>query len=336
MPATIRTASLRVRRLGDGRNYEIAAAEAVEEIPPGTGSGETPEGLILAANEIMNFPSIEKADDTQPEWWEEADANATLTEVDTAGEAGLSEYHERALKVVVATANSYAYQRLTYADQPRVKSSKVVSVAVAVWSAGSVSARIRLQSSAGSLSVSSDTVDAAWTVLKCEAAVLDGTYIELRLEVDIGTAYFIPLGMTIGSLAPAASMQPRGLRFQWVDTVNILADQTGAGDPATWTDIDCTTATSNLAVIALCRLRFRETSAGTVYVVDIRRNGSTKALVANDALFVVVPTTDNEVRGPFTVILDDAQIFEYILDRTAGAGNIDVLVMNLDGYWEWE
>ena len=57
-------------------------------------------------NEVMNFPSLESADDAQPEWWEEANANATLTEVDVAGE-GITETYERALKVVVAGANSY-------------------------------------------------------------------------------------------------------------------------------------------------------------------------------------------------------------------------------------
>jgi hypothetical protein len=103
----------------------------------------------VMANEFRNFPSLEKADAAQPEWWEEEDGNATLTEEDTAGES-ITETWERCLKLVT-TGDKYAYQRFTYADEPRLKSGRTVSVRVAVWAVSGVTARVRLTSSAGQL-----------------------------------------------------------------------------------------------------------------------------------------------------------------------------------------
>lgn len=280
-------------------------------------------------NEIINFPSMEGADGAQPEWWEEADGNATLTEEDVAGES-ITETWERALKVVVASANSYAYQRYTYADQPRLKSGRVVSAIVAVWSVSSVNARVRLQSSVGSLGVSSTTTTAGWTILTVEGVTLDGTYVDLRLEVDVGTAYFVPLGLNIG--ARAVPLPPRPLVFR-ARTGTSLVSLTGAADPDTWTDIDCTTATSPLACIALCNGRLNE--ATSTYVLGARRNGSSEALDTDINAVVIVDSNSTRGHNQFTIILDDQQIFEYILNRSSGVSDLDFGAISLLGWWEW-
>lgn len=283
-------------------------------------------------NEIMNFPSLEGANDAQPEWWTEADGNATLTEVDVAGES-ITENYERCLKCVVATANSYFYQRYTYADQPRVKSGRVLSAIFAVWSVSSVSARIRLITSASTTVVSSTTTAAGWTILTAENLTLDGTYVDIRCEVDVGTAYFVPLGINIGP--KAFPLPPRPLVRRWSDPTEVL-NVDGAADPAAWTDIDCTAATSNLAVWAICFFRVNEADASTTYFLDVRRNGSSKAIDAQSALARaggVAPA--DEDRGQFEIILDAGQIFEYILDRTAGASNLDIGRISVTGWLEW-
>lgn len=283
------------------------------------------------ANEVMNFPSLEGADDAQPEWWAEADANATLTEVDVAGEAGITESYERAHKVVVATANSYASQRYTYADQPRIKSGVKVSALFAVWSVSGVSARIRLQTSVGSLGVSATTTAAGWTLLRVDGVTLDGTYVEIREEVDIGTAYFVPLGINLGSRALA--LPPRGLLYRNRDatTVKTLG---GLGDENTWTDVDVTSATSNLAVMAqLNGFVFDTVNDFKVY---FRRNGSAQA--ANDISIQAMALGASQGDYGFfhtDVILDQAQIFEYLLDRTAGSTTLVSGLVNLQGWWEW-
>ena len=109
----------------------------------------------------------------------------------------------------------YAYTRYTYADEKRLKSGRTVSCRVAVWSVAGVTARVRLQSSAGSLGVTSTTA-AAWTIITIEGVVLDGTYLDLRCEVNNGTAYFVPLALGVGASA-GSDLAPRGLTFRWKD-----------------------------------------------------------------------------------------------------------------------
>lgn len=289
--------------------------------------------IIQAAqlsNEIMNFPSMEQADGAQPEWWE-VSANATLTEEDVAGE-GITETFERCLKVVTTADNAYAYQRYTYADQPRTKSGRALSVLIAVWSVSSVTARIRLQSSVGSLDVTTTTA-AAWTILKLEGAALDGTYVDLRFGVDTGTAYFVPLGLCIGG--KAIPLAPRGLVYRHKDTGTQLVNLGGKGDEDTWTDLDCAAGSSNLACMAKCT-SFLLNAVSSQFRLYVRRNGSATAKDDSSRLIYLDGALNDEYQGRwFEVLLDDGQIFEYNLDRTSGADNIEYGGINLIGWWEW-
>jgi hypothetical protein len=280
-------------------------------------------------NEIMNFPSLEKANDTKPEWWETAD---TLIEVDIAGE-GITETFERALKFTNSDPGEYSYQMYTYADQQRIKAGRKLSAIVAVWSVGAVEAKISLVSSVGVLGTSTGTTTAGWTILKVEDVTLDGTWVILRFEVANGTAYFVPLGVNIGSKALA--LPPRGLRYQAIDSTLVL-DLAGHGDDAAWTDEDVTAETSNLAVIAKLRFIFRISAASTEFAFDIRRNGSSKALAIYEALGFCRGDSNKEMRITYDAILDDGQVFEYILDRTTGAGTVSIGNLFVDGYYEWE
>lgn len=298
-----------------------------------SGSGDVTYAVLQAmqiVNEVMNFPSIEQANGAQPEWWDEADANATLTEIALSGE-GITEQYERAHKCVVATANSYYKQRYTYADQPRVKSGRKLSAIFAVWSVGSVAARIRLQSSVGSLGVSGDTTAAAWTILKVEGVDLDGTYVEIRCEVDTGTAYFVPLGICIGE--KALPLPPRPLKYCWQDAAVSVKSFAGLGDEATWTDIDVTANTSNLAAKLHCTCRMLGVTSND-WMLSIRRNGSSEA---NGVPNAVVRSVDGVQynHASFSVILDAGQIFEYYLDRLSGASTVAAGNIYARAWEEW-
>ena len=293
------------------------------------------DDLGIFQNEVRNFPSMEGADDAQPEWWEEENANATLTEVDVSGE-GITETFERALKVVTTGANEYAYQRYTYADEPRLKSGRTVSAIAKVWSVGGVSARIRLNTSTPTSVVSSSTTAAAWTTLRANALVLDGTYVQIELEVDTGTAYFAEITVMVGSRA--VTLKPRGLRYRWVDSVSVKS-LTGLADEATWTDIDVTANSSPLAAIASVHATMFEASGSTHFRLYMRRNGSAEAAADTNALghvFSTTGSTDAAMSNDAQVLLDDGQIFEYHLDRTSGATTLDSGVISLRGWWEWE
>lgn len=276
-------------------------------------------------NEVMNHPSLEGADNALPEWWENG-ANSALTEVDIAGEAGITETWERGFKVATTAVAAYSYQRYTYADQPRIKSGRALSAIFAVWSVGGVSARIRLITSLGASVTSVDTTAAGWTILTAQNLTLDGTYVDIQLEADNGTAYFVPLGINVG--ARAIPLKPRGLRYRDSFTdVNLVADV----DPgAAWIDVDCTLNTSALATIVKVAVGYKNESAisRTVY---LRANGSTKtwggsAVTSNSSTYTV--------RADAEVLLDDQQIFEFGSD--AIASNTEHVWIDLIGWYEWE
>ncbi len=297
--------------------------------PFGSGSGDVAWATIQAAqlvNEVMNFPSLERADDTQPEWWEEGDAHATLTEVDVAGE-GITETYARAHKVVTDGDGAYSYQRYTYADQPRTKSGRKLSAIYAVWAVGGKAARIRLQSSVGSLGVSADTTTAGWTILKVEGVTLDGTYVDIRCEVDTGTAYFVPLGINIG--AKAVPLPPRGLSYRQLDSTVYLRGGTNIAPEASFSDVDVTSYSSALAVLMVGHVKMWE--ATDIWNCYVRRNGSAGGGIA--VATVSSGGTDAEVE--FTIILDDNQIFEQRWNRQAGSSNLDGGYCQMTGYWEW-
>lgn len=281
-------------------------------------------------NEIMNFPSMEGANDAQPEWWEEGDANATLTEVDVAGE-GITESWERCHKLVTIADAKYSYQRYTYADQPRLKSGKTISAIFAVWSVGAAAARIRLQSSVGSLGVSSDTTAAAWTILTVNGVVLDGTYVDIRCEVDTGTAYFVPLGLHVG--AKAVPLAPRGLNYRISPTRPTVEDLTGSAGKA-WADVVFTASTSPLAARVGCNILM--TDAAEEYRYGMRPNGSALASGGGNVRMAWLNNVSiNGLAQYLTHIVDKAQTLETELIRVPGAGTIGGCYLVLLEWWEW-
>ncbi len=284
----------------------------------------SPLVLNLGA-EVMNFPSLERADATQPLWFAKS-ANCTLTEEDVAGESGLTElYNSRTLKVATTATGTYAYQRFTYADQPRLKAGRTVAMMVAVWSNSGVPSRISLYSSVGFLAQSIDTTVAGWTILEIPQTVLDGTYVDIRMEVDNGTGYFIPI-----------TPWPRGLIERRLSTAVAVETLSGQSSKAV-ADLDLTSNTSNLAVMVELSIHMAEFSSGEAYKYFVRMNGSS-ATVTGD-----VPTLRGRVQGldasamvnNFWELCDDGQIIETALVRDAGAGTILLLICNLIGWREW-
>jgi hypothetical protein len=283
-------------------------------------------------NEVMNFPSLELADGAQPEWWEEQDGNITLTEEDVAGET-ITENYARCLKVVTIADHKYAYQRYTYANQPRLKAGLKCSALVAVWSVSAASAVIRLTTSIPTTVASAETIVAGWTILEAKNLTLDGTYVDLRLEVDTGTAYFVPLSVMVGSRA--LPLSPRGTMPRWADPV-LLADLTGLGDPDAWTDVDCTSATSPIAVIANVGDVLRAAPDATEHALFYRHNASSDAKGDENQVGRVITGGVDCHFNTVPIILDDGQVFEYLLDRVSGTDTLSSSGIYLRGWYEWE
>ena len=283
-------------------------------------------------NEVMNHPSLEGADNALPEWWENG-ANAALTEVDIAGEAGITETWKRGLKLATTAAAAYGYQRYTYADQPRVKSGRALSAIFAVWSVSGIAARIRLITSAGTTVVSANTTAAGWTILTAQNLTLDGTYVDIRMEADSGTAYFVPLGINVG--AKAIPLRPRGLRHinAGINKLAIRALSGQTGDVG-FADCDLSANTSNLAVYAQLRVNMSESGTTDNFFYHARCNGSTDSGGLTEICNVVNYSRND--KAEWTQWLDDQQIYEGFLQRAAGSGGLDYGDLFLIGWYEWE
>lgn len=280
-------------------------------------------------NEVMNHPSLEGADNALPEWWENG-ANSALTEVDIAGEAGITETWERGFKVATTAVAAYSYQRYTYADQPRIKSGRALSAIFAVWSVGGIAARIRLITSAGTTVVSANTTAAGWTILTAQNLTLDGTYVDIRMEADSGTAYFVPLGINVG--AKAIPVKPRGLRYRESAKTATIETLDGANATQNWADLDLTADTGNLAAKLHLFLFLDEEVSFWGY--QARRNGD--ARTGDELLRGRVMASGREQQNDFDLICDDAQIIERKLTLIGGSNAINTCQLYLRGWYEWE
>lgn len=318
----------------------VGSTSTVNEGADGESAPPPPVSGLLedVVNEIRNYPSLEQANDVQPLWWLEDHANATLTEVDLAGE-GITEKYERALKLVVATAGPhYGYQLFTYADEPRLKSGKTYSVAVDVWAVGAIAARIRLRSSVGSLGVSADTTAAAWTRLEVEGIAINGTTIAVELECAVGTAYFVPLGLVEGVEAPTTQLRPRSLVYRnAIVSFDTAVESLAGSTTKAVADVDLTAVTSPLAVMGNFVLNMGEGTTG-LFDYYVRPNGTTWSVTGSVGPACrgrVEPSDAERSYSSFVCPFDDGQIIETAL-ANSGGGTIDACLLYLNGFWEWE
>ena len=310
------------------------AAAGVSWDTPG-GSGDILWSVIQASqliNEVKGYPAMVGIDvdlDAAGQWWDKVGTPTTaVTMVDLAGEAGITETWEYALKTVCDAASEGFYQRFTYADEPRVKAGRMLSAIAAVWvGTAGTTVTMKLVTSAAT-EVSATATAQGWTIITAESLTLDGTYVDLQFTTDTAdTFYVVPLGVNLGE--KAVPLKARGLRYRDKSSGATIKTLTGLSDEATWTDIDCTSDASALAVLASCQANLVE--ATDDYILKVGRNG------ASDGFEVAHVFSDAEAcYNFFQIILDDANIFEYYLDRVSGAGALGYGVIVLAGWWEWE
>lgn len=285
-------------------------------------------GASQLVNEVMNWPANVGIDldlVAANQWWDSvATPSTAATMVDVAGEAGITESYEYALKCVADGSGDGLYQRYTYADQPRLKSGVTVSAIAAVW-VGTAGRTVTMTLANQDSGTTTATATAqAWTIIKAEGHTCSGTYLDLQFTVDgASDVYVVPLGLCIG--AKAFPLPARGLRY----VEKYAAAVVNNVDPgAAWTDLDLTSSTSALAAMAIIHVNYMNTSAaGPVY---LRRNGDSGTGAAYEvgrstAASVFCSTISN-------IVLDDGQICEFV---GGSAGLVEQTYMNLRGYLEW-
>lgn len=284
-------------------------------------------------NEVMNFPANVGIDidlDAANQWWDKVGTpTAAVFMTDIAGESGITETYEYALETTADASGEGFSQRYTYADQPRIKSGLALSAIAAVW-VGTAGRTVTMElTTSASTTVTATATAQAWTVIKCENLTLDGTYVDLKFTVDgADTFYVVPLGVNLGT--KALRLPPRGLRRVQMPTTVIVLTLTGKGDEATWTDIDLTSNTSALAAVA--EANFYLYDPADVFVINVRANGSTDTA---NRLAVTLNPAQVQLNSVL-IATDDAQIFEYYLDRAAGTGTLGEGDIQVSAYWEWE
>lgn len=301
----------------------------------GAGTGDVSYAVIQAAqlcNEIKGWTPIVPPDAdlvTLNLWWDDVATPTTkATVVDVGGEAGITETWELALKCVGDGAGDGLMQRYTYADEPRLKSGRVASAILAIWSVSSVSVTAKLVNSDASETAASAVTAAAWTIVTIENHTLAGTYCDLQVTAGAaGTFYVVPLGLNIG--AKAFPLRPRGSVY--IDKRTNVVNSVDPGG-ADWTDVDCTAATSNLAhTLQLCIAYSTNGAIGKRPL--LRRNGSSDAGgTGNVAQYTQV--ISNTIASHMRMPCDDGQIFEYKTGELAALG--ESLSIDVEGWWEWE
>lgn len=283
-------------------------------------------------NEIKGWPPVVQPDSdlvTLNLWWDDVATPTTkATAVDVAGEAGITETFELALKCVGDGAGDGLQQTWTYADEPRLKSGRVMSALLAIWSVGGISITAKLVNSDASETAASAVTAAAWTIVEIPNHTLAGTTVSLQVTAGAaGTFYVVPLGANIG--ARGFALRPRGLRRVNVGTASVLSGVDPGG--ADFTDLDLTTQTSPLAVMVEIQCLYSNSAAVNIDVFA-RRNGSTEtsypaAVLRNQVASIYMS-------GIKLVDCDDNQIIEW--KTNAAAGNAESLFLSINGWWEWE
>jgi hypothetical protein len=278
-------------------------------------------------NEIKGWPPVVNTGDLDALnlWWDKVGTPTTAPTVTDTSVAGLTDNYELCMKVVTDAASEGLAQRFTFADEPRVKAGRVVSAILAIWSVSSVSVTAKFVNSDASHTDAGAVTAAGWSIVTIENHTLVGTYCDLQVTAGAaGTFYVVPLGMNIG--AKAFPLKPRGLRYV-DDTAN--ATPVNDSDPGnTWTDVDCTASTSNLAVRVIGGLIYYSSRINEE--LRVRRNGN----ASNGMRVSRAASAGLYGGGIYEVQVDDGQIFEF--NGSATAGDTEHVYMFINGWWEWE
>jgi len=193
-------------RLAVGTANQVLAvnsgATAVEWQPAG---GGLEGGSYWGENLIRWTPDA--VDGVQPENWDEATANVTLTEEDATG-AGIPQKHERVFKAVWsggAGQANYVGQTLTHSAQDLLDESvSIVSGGCWVYTATAGTTTLELYDVGGaaSLGTATTTATSTWTWLEVKNKTIGTTSTRFQVyhSADPATLYFTTPMLNIGAV----------------------------------------------------------------------------------------------------------------------------------------
>jgi len=315
--------------LGTGTTAQFLRGDYTWQTP--SSGGLEPESY-WGGNLVKNYPSLERADGAQPEWWEES-GSGTLTEEDATGET-IAQKYERVLKFVVSGGGGgadYLYQRFVHADE-NVLDDSVTPVSLGCWvytaSAGTITLQAYNVGGSASLGTDTTTTTGSWVWLEITNVTIGTTSTDLRISHSANSATFYVAMPTLNVGATVRPWQARGLRYVEDYAADILLKTPPTN--TTYNDFDNSANTSPLAV-AFHLGMFLETNASGAAVGYIRRNGSTDATGA--PAVHSIPASDRSISTDPFVLCDDRQIIE---EKVNDNTRISQWSFSQRGYWEWE
>jgi hypothetical protein len=285
----------------------------------------------IGGNLIRNSPGQIVTDGAEPQWWDEGDGNATLTDEDAAGEA-CEDKTERVFKCVTIANDKYGLQTLTFADEDLLDAGQtVVSLGCWIWCAAATKASIGLYGTNLGLQESAQhSGGSSWEYFSVENITLDAADadIEVRLIVDTGTAFYTMPMLCVGPVA-----RPWVARdLSYVGLERVLHINTTGGDVA-WSDSDCTANTDPLAVMLANRISVSEPNGTLGSYVSM---APATALVSTDqhAWNCTVAVLVHSFVNSGIVGCDDGQLIRYTISE-ADADNDVTTKLFINGYWRW-
>ena len=284
---------------------------------------------LWGSNLIRNYPSLERADGAQPEWWEVIN-DPTLTEEDATGEA-IPQIYERVLKLIISADGGgadYAYQDFDDADEPTLDDN-VTKVSAGCWvytaDVGTVTLELYDVDGAASLGTATTSTTGSWVWLE----VLDKTFQDSMRWRVTHSANNATLYIALPSLNVGAAVRPwqrRGLRYIEKEVINHLTEDPGAD---TWADLDFTAVTSNLTAALLLMVTIGVNASSGQGWGYLRRNGSasTGGPVAGTCDGV------HGAGGNIFILTDDGQVIE---ESVSNSAQVVTWTISMSGYYEWE
>ena len=310
------------------------------------------DGAIMQ-NEVKAWPPLVQIGSgldlvTAAQWFfDVATPTTKASAVPASGEAGLEAKFSEVIKCITDAVNEGWAQRYTYADEPRIKSGAVISALVWVAHASGVAScdvTVKLINSDASETVGAviaSTTD--WECHLVEGHSCAGTYVDLQVTKDTAGTFYAGGPITVMVGASAIGLPPRKLVKRWRD-FGADHDFDFTTDSGGFTDADVTAFTSNLAARAdmFFMLEVPDGNANLSYELNVRRNGtSTAAGESNKVCSVRTNQTAGRdaarSTGMFSIVLDQAQIFEYDFNWAEGSTNAGGLSgFSVAAYEEWE
>lgn len=301
--------------------------------PFGSASGDITYAQVQAAqlvNEFKGWPPVVSTGDLDALnlWWDKIGTPTTAPSVVAGNDGGITLNYNLVLKTVADAGSEGLSQTWTYADEPRIKSGRVMSVLLAIWSVGSISITAKLVNSDASHTDAGAVTAAAWTLVEIPNHTLAGTSVSLQVTAGAaGTFYVVPLGANIGSRA--FPLGPRPVRHVDGLTATVLngVDPGGAGYAA----LSFQASSSKLAHLLQIGVIYNNATTQNVQI-RVRRKGDTGDSLANEVVRNAATGAGYYV-GSRWLACDDSQNIEW--KSTGAAGDNEALYINLIGYQEW-